>query len=84
MDKVPYSTQSINQEDIRAVNSVLKSKFLTTGPKIEEFEKKLSKFSNSKYALTVNSATSALHISCLALGLNRDDYLWTTPISFVA
>ena len=84
MGRVPYSRQSINQKDINAVNLVLKSDFLTTGPKIVEFEKKLSTFFGSKYSLAVNSATSALHIACLSLDLKKNDYLWTTPISFVA
>lgn len=84
MAKVPYSKQSINQKDIRAVNVVLKSKFLTTGPRIEKFEKKLSKTFGSKYSLAVNSATSALHIACKSLEIKKGDYLWTTSISFVA
>ena len=84
MGKVPYSRQCINKKDINAVNSVLKSDFLTTGPKIIDFEKKLSNFFGSKYSLGVNSATSALHIACMSLGLKKNDYLWTTPISFVA
>lgn len=84
MAKVPYSRQSINQKDINAVNVVLKSNFLTTGPRIEKFEKKLSKTFGSKYSLAVNSATSALHIACKSLGIKKGDYLWTTSISFVA
>ena len=84
MDKVPYSRQSINKKDIEAVSTVLKSDFLTTGPKIQEFEKKLKKNFLSKYSVAVNSATSALHIACMSLDLKKNDYLWTTPISFVA
>lgn len=84
MVKVPYSRQSISKQDIKAVNFVLKSKFLTTGPKIQEFENKLSNLFGSKYSVAVNSATSALHIACMSLGLEKNDYLWTTPISFVA
>ena len=84
MDKVPYSRQSINKKDIEAVSAVLKSDFLTTGPKIQEFEKKLKKNFFSKYSVAVNSATSALHIACMSLDLKKNDYLWTTPISFVA
>lgn len=84
MSKIPYSRQSINIKDIRAVNAVLKSKLLTTGPRIEKFEKKLSKTFGSKYTLAVNSATSALHIACKSLGIKKSDYLWTTSISFVA
>lgn len=84
MARLPYSRQSINKNDIKEVNLVLKSKFLTTGPKIKKFEKKLSKNFGSRYAVAVNSATSALHIACMSLGLKKGDYLWTTPISFVA
>ena len=84
MDKVPYSRQSINKNDIKSVSTVLKSDFLTTGPKIEEFEKKLTSIFSSKFSVAVNSATSALHIACMALNLKKNDYLWTTPISFVA
>ena len=84
MGKVPYSRQSINKNDIKAVSSVLKSDFLTTGPKVKEFEEKLQKIFSSKYSLALNSATSALHVACMSLGLKRDEYLWTTPISFVA
>ena len=84
MVKVPYSRQNINQKDIKVVSSVLKSDFLTTGPKILEFEKKISNLFDSKYSTVVNSATSALHIACMSLNLGKGDYLWTTPISFVA
>lgn len=84
MPRTPYARQKINSKDIVSVVSVLKSDFLTTGPKIIEFEKKLSNIFNAKYSSAVNSATSALHLACLALGLKKGDYLWTTPISFVA
>lgn len=84
MHKVPYSRQSINKNDIKSVSAVLKSDFLTTGPKIQEFEKKLTSIFSSKFSVAVNSATSALHIACMALNLKKNDYLWTTPISFVA
>ena len=84
MNRIPYAKQDINRKDLKTVNSVLKSRFLTTGPKIIEFEKKIISFFGPKYAIVVNSATSALHISCLALGLKKNDYLWTTSISFVA
>ena len=79
-----YSKQFIDQKDIDEVTKVLKSDYLTQGPKIEEFEKKISKILNSKYAVVVNSATSALHISCLALNLKKNDILWTVPNTFVA
>ena len=79
-----YSKQFIDQKDIKEVTKVLQSDYLTQGPKIEEFEKKISKKLNSKYAVVVNSATSALHISCLALNLKKNDILWTVPNTFVA
>ena len=81
---IPYSRQSIDKQDIKKIVNVLKGKFVTSGPKIDEFENKIKNFTQSKYAVAVNSATSALHISCLALGLKKKDYLWTSPISFVA
>lgn len=84
MKKIPYSRQSISVEDIIQVSKTLKSDFLTTGPKIEEFEKKIAKYLNVKYAVCVNSATSALHISCIILGLNKSSKFWTSANSFVA
>jgi UDP-4-amino-4,6-dideoxy-N-acetyl-beta-L-altrosamine transaminase len=85
MDKmIPYGRQNINQNDIDHVISVLKSDFLTQGPVVMTFEKELANFAKSKYAVAVNSATSALHIACLSLGLKKGDILWTSPISFVA
>ena len=81
---IPYGRQSISQSDIDAVVEVLESDFLTQGPKAPLFEKKLASKVNAKHALAVNSATSALHIACLALDLGEGDYLWTTTISFVA
>ena len=81
---IPYGRQSICPEDIQAVVDVLNSAYLTQGPKIPEFEKKISSYVKAPYALAVNSATSALHIACLALGLEESDILWTSPISFVA
>ena len=81
---IPYSRQLIDKNDIRNITKTLKSNFVTTGPKIQEFEKKLRNFLGAKYCVAVNSATSALHIGCIALGLKRNDWLWTSPISFVA
>ena len=81
---IPYGRQNINDDDLKAVNNVLKNKFITQGPITEEFEKKLAAKVNSKFAVSTNSATSGLHISCLALGLKRGDILWTTPNTFVA
>jgi UDP-4-amino-4,6-dideoxy-N-acetyl-beta-L-altrosamine transaminase len=81
---IPYSRHNISKEDIKNVLKVIKSDFLTTGPEVEKFEKKLSKKFKSKYVSCVNSATSALHLACLSLGLKKGDYLWTSAISFVA
>lgn len=81
---IPYGRQSISEEDIQAVVEVLRSDFLTQGPKVPEFEAKVADHVGAKHALAVNSATSALHIACKALGLAPGDWLWTTPITFVA
>lgn len=81
---IPYGKQNISKEDIDQVKSVLKSDFLTQGPRVEEFENKISDYVGSKYCVSVNSATSALHISCLALGVGEGDIVWTVPNSFVA
>lgn len=82
--KIPYGRQSISNKDIDAVVKVLKSDFLTQGPKVPEFEDKVLSAVGAKKAVAVNSATSALHLACLALGLKYGDILWTSPISFVA
>lgn len=81
---IPYGKQEITQQDIDAVVSVLQSDFLTQGPQVPTFEQALINITGAKHALAVNSATSALHIACLALELGQDDILWTTPITFVA
>jgi UDP-4-amino-4,6-dideoxy-N-acetyl-beta-L-altrosamine transaminase len=81
---IPYGRQDITQADIDAVVEVLQSDFLTQGPCVPLFEKKVTTHVGAKHALAVNSATSALHIACLALGLGFNDLLWTTPITFVA
>ncbi len=81
---IPYGRQDINQTDINSVVDVLQSDFLTQGPKTPLFEQTVSNYCGSKYGVAVNSATSALHIACLALGLGKDDWLWTSPNSFVA
>tara|TARA_B100001063_G_scaffold242920_1_gene272534 strand:- start:722 stop:1855 length:1134 start_codon:yes stop_codon:yes gene_type:complete len=81
---IPYSRQKIYKEDIKSVLQVLKSDFLTTGPKVKKFEEDLCNFFGSKFSISTNSATSALHLGCLALGLKKNDYLWTSSISFVA
>ena len=81
---IPYTKHNINKNDIKAVVKVLKSDNLTQGPEIELFENNLKKLTKSKHAIVVNSSTSALHLSCLALGLKKGDYLWTSTTSFVA
>lgn len=81
---IPYGRQDISQEDIDAVTAVLKSDFLTQGPAVPRFEQTVSNYCDVKYAVAVNSATSALHIACLALGVGKGDVVWTSPITFVA
>ncbi len=81
---IPFSKQSINKDDINSVIKVLKSNYLTQGPKTLEFEKKISKFVNSKYAVSSNSGSSSLHLACLALGVSKNDIVWTVPNTFVA
>jgi len=81
---IPYGKQEIIQQDIDAVVSVLKSDFLTQGPQVPLFEKAIKDAVNAEYVFAVNSATSALHIACLALGVSKGDVVWTTPITFVA
>lgn len=81
---IPYGRQDIIQADINAVIEVLQSDFLTQGPKVPLFEQMVANKVGAKHALAVNSATSALHIACMALGLGQGDWLWTTPITFVA
>lgn len=81
---IPYGKQEISQADIDSVLEVLQSDFLTQGPKVPEFESKVAEHVGAKHALAVNSATSALHIACLSLGLGPGDWLWTSPITFVA
>ncbi len=81
---IPYGKQEITQQDIDAVVDVLKSDFLTQGPQAPAFEAALKAHTGAEYSLVVNSATSALHIACLALELGLGDRLWTTPVTFVA
>jgi UDP-4-amino-4,6-dideoxy-N-acetyl-beta-L-altrosamine transaminase len=84
MNIIPYGRQDINQDDIEAVITVLRSDFLTQGPLVPAFEKAVADYCGVQYAVAVNSATSALHIACLALGVGKGDRVWTTPITFVA
>ncbi|PCI70842.1 MAG: UDP-4-amino-4,6-dideoxy-N-acetyl-beta-L-altrosamine transaminase [Piscirickettsiaceae bacterium] len=81
---IPYGKQDINQADIDAVIDVLRSDFLTQGSQVPLFEKTVSNYCGVQFGVATNSATSALHIACLALGLGEGDYLWTSPNTFVA
>ncbi|GLX77630.1 UDP-4-amino-4,6-dideoxy-N-acetyl-beta-L-altrosami ne transaminase [Thalassotalea insulae] len=85
MNKViPYGRQNISSDDIEAVIEVLHSDYLTQGPLVPKFEQKVAQYCQASMAVAVNSATSALHIACLALGVKAEDNVWTSPISFVA
>lgn len=81
---IPYGKQHIDEEDIQSVVEILKSDFLTTGPKIEEFEKKFANYVGSKYAVVVSNGTAALHIACLAAGIDEGDEVITTALTFAA
>ena len=81
---IPYGRQNINQQDIDAVVAVLHSDWLTQGRAIDRFEQAVADYCGVKYAIAVSSATAALHIACLAIGLGNQDYLWTSPNTFVA
>src|SRR5690348_11171024 len=81
---IPYGRQEITQADIDAVIAVLKSDFLTQGPAVPKFEQAVAAYCGAAHAVACNSATSALHIACMALELGPGDWLWTTPITFVA
>jgi len=81
---IPYGKQDLNDEDIMAVVEVLTSDYLTQGPKVPEFEQAIADYCHSTFATATNSATSALHIACLALGVGEGDTVWTSPVSFVA
>ena len=81
---IPYGRQSITEADIAEVEKVLRSDFLTQGPTVPKFEKSVANYCGSSHAVAVNSATSALHIACLALDLGPGDWLWTSPNTFVA
>jgi UDP-4-amino-4,6-dideoxy-N-acetyl-beta-L-altrosamine transaminase len=81
---IPYGKQDISDDDINSVIEVLKSDFLTQGPIVPKFENALCSYTGASYSIATNSATSSLHIACLALGLGPGDILWTSPITFVA
>ena len=81
---LPYGRQEISEDDVSAVVAVLRSPFLTQGAEVPAFEKAIASKVGANHGVAVNSATSALHLSCLALGLGPGDCLWTSPITFVA
>jgi len=84
MNNIPYGRQSVDRSDIAEVTKVLRSDWLTQGPKIAEFEKALCAYTGAKYAVAVSSGTAALHIASLTAGLKRGDEVITSPITFVA
>jgi len=81
---IPYGRQRISQQDIEAVVEVLNSDFITQGPKVKLFEQRIAEYCQVRYSYAVNSATSALHVACLAIGVGEGDEVWTSPNSFVA
>ncbi len=84
MKTIPYGKQRITKEDVQAVTEALTSELITQGPIVPSFEQALCDYTQAQFAVAVNSGTSALHIACMALNLGKNDWLWTTPISFVA
>ena len=84
MIQIPYGRQDINEEDIAAVEAVLKSDWLTQGPAVEGFEEAVRRYCGAGYGVAMNSATSALHLACRALSLGPGDVMWTSPNTFVA
>lgn len=81
---IPYQKQSIDEEDVKAVSEALRADYITSGPKIKEFEEKIAEYVGVKYAIAVSSGTAALHIACLAAGLKEGDELITSPLTFLA
>lgn len=81
---IPYGRQIIDEDDINAVVDVLKSDYLTTGPKIAEFEQTVASYTGAKYAVAISNGTSALHAACFAAGIGRGDEVITTPLTFAA
>jgi UDP-4-amino-4,6-dideoxy-N-acetyl-beta-L-altrosamine transaminase len=84
MDTIPYGRQDISEEDIDSVVAVMRSDFLTQGPTVPAFEKSIASYCDANYAVATNSATSALHVACLALGVGVGDAVWTVANTFVA
>jgi UDP-4-amino-4,6-dideoxy-N-acetyl-beta-L-altrosamine transaminase len=81
---IPYGRQNVSEDDIEAVTQVLRSDYLTQGPIVPRFEASVAAYVSSEYAVAVNSGTSALHLACMALNVSSGDYVWTSPITFVA
>lgn len=81
---IPYGRQDITEEDVRAVTEVLRSEWLTQGPAVARFEQAVAKACDAQHAVAVNSATSALHIACMALDVGPGDWVWTSPNTFLA
>jgi UDP-4-amino-4,6-dideoxy-N-acetyl-beta-L-altrosamine transaminase len=81
---IPYARQTVSDKDVQAVVDVLRSDFLTQGPKVPEFETEIARLVGAEHCVAVNSATSGLHVACLALGVGPGDVVWTSAISFVA
>lgn len=84
MKTIPYGHQWINEDDIEEVIKVLKSDWITQGPKIKEFEDALCKYTGAEFAVAVSSGTAALHLSCLAAGIKKGNEVITSPLTFVA
>lgn len=84
MNYIPYARQLIDSSDIKAVSGVLKSDYITQGPRVAEFEKRVADYCGAKYAVALNSGTSALHAACFAIGIKSGDEVITSPITFVA
>src|SRR5574340_769580 len=81
---IPYGRQTISEEDIQAVTSVLRSDWITQGPTIPRLEQAVASYCQIPYGVVVSSATAALHLACLALDVGPNDRVWTTPNTFVA
>lgn len=81
---IPYGTQSIDDEDIKAVIEAMRSPYLTTGPRVSEFENEMAGYTGAKYAVAVANGTAALHIACMAAGISKGDEVITTPMTFAA
>ncbi|MFC1595730.1 UDP-4-amino-4,6-dideoxy-N-acetyl-beta-L-altrosamine transaminase [Candidatus Margulisiibacteriota bacterium] len=84
MNSIPYARQWLDTDDLKAISESLENNHLTQGPKVADFEKAVASYCGSKYAVAVNSGTAALHLACMAAGINNDDEVITSPITFVA